>query len=521
VNADGPDRERSASGFRNVPRMGMTRLLRAVLGAALTLTAVVGMGARPADAAVDDIVTRVTTPHEPAELAVGPDSLTWFTSPETDRLVSVSLDLVTLRTIFGGGIDVPLDLVTGSDGNLWFTNFGGGQIGRLNPAADPLVLDFFTDVNVVQPVGITAGPDSNLWFTDQSTDRIGRITTAGVITTFTDPNVDGPGTITVGPDNNLWFISGDNNRIGRITTAGVITTFTNAGIQFPQLLATGPDGALWFDNTDGRLGRITTAGAVTFVDVPHDDAINGITTGPDDNLWYTDGAGNGVWRFEIGSSQFTRFSDCQQGLSGVGRLLVGSDDRIWITGANDVIGALTPQAYPAHCFTDVPNGAFYEEGLRWARSIGIVTGFPDGTYHPQDPVTRGQAVNMLWHLFGEPGPFPPHGFPDVPAGAAYNDALDWALAEGLVTGFPDGTFRGRDPVNRGQIVNILWHAAGEPGPFPDHGFPDVPANAFYDDALDWAKATGIVTGFPDGRYRPRDAVKRGQIAQMLFLFDSI
>jgi streptogramin lyase len=498
--------------------MGGNFLVRAEFGAVLVLTvAMVGL-ATPAGAAVDDIAVRTTGTLEPLEPTVGPDGKIWFSAPENNSVASVSLDLTTLRTVFGQSFDTPIDITTGSDGNLWFTNFGSGEIGRLNPASPPIV-DTFTDANVVQPVGITAGPDNNLWFTDQSTNRIGRITTAGAITTFTDANVDGPGTITAGPDNNLWFVSGNNNRIGRITTAGVITTFTDAGIQFPQLLAAGPDGALWFDNVDGRLGRITTAGAITFVDVPNNDAINGITTGPDGNLWYTDGTGLGVWRFEIGANQFTRFTDCEEAFTGTRRLVTGPDNRLWILGFNEVIGRLTPQAFPAHCFTDVPNSAFYEQGLRWARLNGIVTGFPDGTYHPQDAVTRGQVVNMIWRLFDEPGGSPPHGFPDVPPGAAYNDALDWALAQGLVTGFPDGTFRGRDPVNRGQIVNMLWHAAGEPGGSPPHGFPDVPPNAFYDDALDWAKAQGIVSGFPDGTYHPRDAVKRGQIAQMLFLFD--
>ena len=84
-------------------------------------------------------------------------------------------------------------------------------------------ITIFTDPagNVSYPLEIAAGPDGNLWFTNFANGRIGRITPAGVITTFTDPDgmVDGPDGIAAGPDGNLWFTSSRNNRIGRITTA--------------------------------------------------------------------------------------------------------------------------------------------------------------------------------------------------------------------------------------------------------------------------------------------------------------
>ena len=68
---------------------------------------------------------------------------------------------------------------------------------------------------------------------------------------------------------------------------------------------------------------------------------------------------------------------------------------------------------------------------------------------------------MLWRLVGEPGGAPPSRFSDVPGAAWYHAALDWAVANGLVTGFPGGTFRPRDPVNRGQIAAIVFNLAGD------------------------------------------------------------
>ena len=174
-------------------------------------------------------------------------------------------------------------------------------------------------------------------------------------------------------------------------------------------------------------------------------------------------------------------------------------------------------AYPPHGFSDVPGLAWYGPALDWAAAEGVVNGFLDGTFRPNTNVNRGQGVNSTWHSVGDPPSSGPHGFPDVPPGAFYEDALAWAVEQGVIQGFPDGTFRARDPVTRGQVVNMLWHAVGAPDESPPpHGFTDVRSDAFYRAALDWAKARGVVVGYPDGTYRPRDPVTRAQFVAMLF-----
>ena len=80
------------------------------------------------------------------------------------------------------------------------------------------------------PLGITAGPDGNLWFTEYDAGRIGRITPAGVVTEFSAGITDGssPRAIVTGADGNLWYTDTNGRRIGRITTAGVVTEFSVA-----------------------------------------------------------------------------------------------------------------------------------------------------------------------------------------------------------------------------------------------------------------------------------------------------
>ncbi|HET9543523.1 MAG TPA: S-layer homology domain-containing protein, partial [Acidimicrobiales bacterium] len=172
--------------------------------------------------------------------------------------------------------------------------------------------------------------------------------------------------------------------------------------------------------------------------------------------------------------------------------------------------------FPPHPFVDVDGLAAISPALDWAAHHGLVTGFAGGEFRPDVAVRRGAAVNTLWHDVDEPTATAPHDFPDVRPGAFYEDALSWAVEAGVVTGYPDGRFGPRDPVTRGQVVNLLWTTVGRPTGAPPHGFPDVAPGAFYGDALDWARDLGLVTGYPDGRYRPRDPVTRGQFVNMLF-----
>ena len=80
------------------------------------------------------------------------------------------------------------------------------------------ITEFATPTNDSGPALIITGPDGNLWFTETNVDNIGKITIAGVITEFTPPTLGGaPFVLTAGPDGNLWFTESTAGRIGKIT----------------------------------------------------------------------------------------------------------------------------------------------------------------------------------------------------------------------------------------------------------------------------------------------------------------
>jgi streptogramin lyase len=141
-------------------------------------------------------------------------------------------------------------------------NMSAPSAHRSPTPAAPTITEFPLLPNSRGPTGITAGPDGNLWFTENG-GGIGRITPAGQITEFPIPGSgtnNSPSDITAGPDGNLWFTQRRVNQIGRMTPAGTVTEFplptpNNA----PDKITAGPDGNLWFTEPgSGMIGRITT-----------------------------------------------------------------------------------------------------------------------------------------------------------------------------------------------------------------------------------------------------------------------
>lgn len=90
------------------------------------------------------------------------------------------------------------------------------------------------------------------------------------------------------------------------------------------------------------------------------------------------------------------------------------------------------------------------------------------------------------------------------------------LGKGLMSGYADGDFGPGDPVNRAQVVTILWRVSGEPTAdapdFPDCDYSDT---SFYGGAVAWARSSGVADGYANGAFGPSDPVTREQLAKML------
>lgn len=173
-------------------------------------------------------------------------------------------------------------------------------------------------------------------------------------------------------------------------------------------------------------------------------------------------------------------------------------------------------AGPAGAFPDVPEGAWYAQAADYCLEQGLMKGI-DGLFRPEDAMTRAMLAQVLYNAAGAPAPEGAGAFPDVSAGVWYAGAAQWACESGLMIGDEQGRFLGESPVTREQLATILWRQAGaKPASGGVDGFSDGAEIAPYArTAVVWAEACGVISGFPDGRFAPRESATRAQAAVML------
>ena len=170
-------------------------------------------------------------------------------------------------------------------------------------------------------------------------------------------------------------------------------------------------------------------------------------------------------------------------------------------------------------FSDVSTSAYYYEAVKWAQEKGITGGIGNGLFGPNQPCTRAQIVTFLWRAAGSPVVNYAMNMSDVPEGSYYAEAVRWALSEGITTGTTGSTFSPDETCTRAQAVAFLFrYAASEAVTLQElvSGFSDadsVPGYAL--PAMNWALAEEIVQG-NGSKLMPNDSCTRAQIVTFLF-----
>ena len=175
-------------------------------------------------------------------------------------------------------------------------------------------------------------------------------------------------------------------------------------------------------------------------------------------------------------------------------------------------------------FYDVLDSAWYVPAVDFVLENNIMGGNGNGTFAPLASTTRAQIVKILHNLEKRPAAANPNDFSDVPNGLWYTDAINWAAEQGIVGGYPDGTFRPDVAVSRQDLSLILMRYAGKKGYDVSQRasldrFVDASAVAAYaEHALQWAVDVGILAGDNRGRLNPRNFASRAEIATMIQRF---
>jgi virginiamycin B lyase len=235
----------------------------------------------------------------------------------------------------------PFGIVSGPDGNLWFTEGNRDVVGRITPKGE--ITEYHTPTVLSQPGAITVGSDGNLWFTEMSGNNIGRLTTAGVFTEFPIPTqYSDPRDIAVGPDGALWFTEANVGKVARVTLEGHMTEY-GAGTGTPVQIIEGADGYLWFTDGTSSLGRISPNGTLSPVAVAHVSAVLALAVDHSGNLWYAGVNQSSPYGAVIGrrdpAGHVTEFAvPAHVEFSGITQ---GPDGAIWFTESNmNAVGRL-------------------------------------------------------------------------------------------------------------------------------------------------------------------------------------
>ena len=168
-------------------------------------------------------------------------------------------------------------------------------------------------------------------------------------------------------------------------------------------------------------------------------------------------------------------------------------------------------------FVDVATGSYYEDAVDWAVENGITKGTDNTHFSPDGICTRAQAVTFLWRAAGSPKPetrtMP---FTDIPAGSYYYDAVLWAVENGITKGTSNTTFSPNMTCSRAQIVAFLWRSEKSPAAGTANPFADVKSTAYYADAVLWAVKEDITKGTTNTTFSPDADCTRAQIVTFLW-----
>ena len=176
-------------------------------------------------------------------------------------------------------------------------------------------------------------------------------------------------------------------------------------------------------------------------------------------------------------------------------------------------------------FRDVTSTHWAFASVERAAELGLVTGYSDGTFRPDTPVTRAQFVLMLWRMCGKPAAAKAASFADASADW-YQDALSWAVENGYVNGLSDTRFGPDAPITRQQATAILFRLnGGQSGTeltltgIYEQTFADSTTIASWaKDATWWAVYHELVSGVGGSRIAPEANASRAQIAAILLRY---
>ena len=175
-------------------------------------------------------------------------------------------------------------------------------------------------------------------------------------------------------------------------------------------------------------------------------------------------------------------------------------------------------------FIDVPDDFWGKEAIDYVAEKGIMNGTSETTFEPNAKLTRAMMAQILYNIENKPAVTLQVVLNDVQSGMWYTDAIRWAVANGVMSGYGDGNFGPNDNITLEQVAVTLWNYAGKPAASADKlsSFSDADSvSSWAKSAMEWACSAGLINGDGSGHICPANEATRAQIAVIMKAYDEI
>ncbi|SFK18172.1 N-acetylmuramoyl-L-alanine amidase [Halobacillus dabanensis] len=187
----------------------------------------------------------------------------------------------------------------------------------------------------------------------------------------------------------------------------------------------------------------------------------------------------------------------------------------WLYGCLGIllfaIAVFIPQG-KAHAMHDIP--AKYKTEINYLVERGIVKGYPSGDFVPNDEVTREQAATMVGRALGLNGNKRNTVFPGVDADSFASGYIQSAYEQGIITGYPDGTFKPKESMTRGEMAYLISKAFSLSRQSPV-SYKDVESAGSQYEAINKVTTAGIANGYSDGTFKPEKTITRTEFSLLV------
>ena len=176
-------------------------------------------------------------------------------------------------------------------------------------------------------------------------------------------------------------------------------------------------------------------------------------------------------------------------------------------------------------FDDLNAKAWYHDGIEHCLERNIMQGMSQTAFEADTAATRAMIVTTLYRMAGERQVEFQNDFSDVPADAWYTDAVNWAVDCGIVNGYDDGSFRPDQPATREELAAFLFRMAeyyglnGTTSELPDRFADKDDVSVWAVPALEWAVDWNIMNGLDEETLAPQGNASRAQLATVLYRFE--